>query len=62
MASTDIVEAARWLVHGRVKLCGLTRAEDVELAARSGASQAGLIFVPGTPRAIDEGQGRELAE
>jgi indole-3-glycerol phosphate synthase/phosphoribosylanthranilate isomerase len=62
MASTDIVEAARSLVHGRVKLCGLTRAEDVELTARSGATHAGLIFVQGTPRAVDEEQGRELAE
>ena len=62
MASGDIAEAARSLVHGRVKLCGLTRPEDVELAARSGATHAGLIFVPGTPRAIDEALGEELAQ
>lgn len=62
MASADIVEAARSLVHGRVKLCGLTRAEDVELAARSGATHAGFIFVPGTPRTIDEERGAVLAE
>ena len=61
MASTDIGEAARALVHGRVKLCGLTRAEDVELAARSGATHAGLIFVPGTPRAVEEALGGQLA-
>ena len=62
MASTDIGEAARSLVHGRVKLCGLTRAEDVELAAQSGATHAGFILVSGTPRAIDEKQGKVLAE
>ncbi|HVF37197.1 MAG TPA: bifunctional indole-3-glycerol-phosphate synthase TrpC/phosphoribosylanthranilate isomerase TrpF [Sphingomicrobium sp.] len=62
MASHDIREAARALVHGRVKLCGLTRGEDVALAARSGATHSGFIFVPGTPRAIDEEQGAELAD
>jgi len=53
MSSTDIVGAARSLVHGRVKLCGLTRVEDVELAATAGATHAGFVFVPGTPRAVD---------
>jgi len=61
MAATNIGEAARALVHGRVKLCGLTRPEDVDLAARSGATHAGFIFVPGTPRAIDFEKGAALA-
>jgi len=61
MAADDIAEAARALVHGRTKLCGLTRIEDVELAARSGATHAGLILVPGTPRAIEPALARELA-
>jgi indole-3-glycerol phosphate synthase/phosphoribosylanthranilate isomerase len=61
MASDDIAEAARALVHGRTKLCGLTRIEDVELAARSGATHIGLVLVPGTPRAIEPGLARELA-
>ena len=62
MASPNIIQAARALVHGPVKLCGLTRPEDVELAARSGATHAGFIFVPGTPRAIDAKEGALLAE
>ena len=61
MAAPDIAEAARALVHGRVKLCGLTRAEDVELAARSGATHAGFILVDGTPRAIGFGEASRLA-
>ncbi|MDQ3075091.1 MAG: bifunctional indole-3-glycerol-phosphate synthase TrpC/phosphoribosylanthranilate isomerase TrpF [Pseudomonadota bacterium] len=52
MAAPDIAEAARALVYGRVKLCGLTRVEDVALAAAAGASHAGFIMVPGTPRAV----------
>ena len=61
MASDDITEAARALVHGRVKLCGLTRDGDVALAARSGATHVGFVFVPGTPRAIGESRAQELA-
>ena len=38
----------------RIKICGLTRAEDVELAGQLGAWAVGFIFVPGTPRYIDE--------
>ncbi len=60
MAAPDIDEAARALVHGRVKLCGLTRIEDVALAGRSGASHVGLILVPGTPRAVTLGDARVL--
>jgi indole-3-glycerol phosphate synthase/phosphoribosylanthranilate isomerase len=52
MAATDVVGAARALVHGPVKLCGLTRPEDVLLAGEGGATHAGFIFVAGTPRAV----------
>jgi indole-3-glycerol phosphate synthase / phosphoribosylanthranilate isomerase len=62
MAAHDVVDASRALVHGRVKLCGLTRLEDVELAARSGATHAGMVFVPGTPRAVTIDQARPLAQ
>ncbi len=62
MAASDTGQAARALVHGRVKLCGLTNAEDIVLAANAGATHAGLIFVPGTPRAVTKERGRELAE
>lgn len=61
MASDDIGPAARALVHGLVKLCGLTRLEDVELAAKAGASHVGFIMVPGTPREVAVAQARELA-
>ena len=61
MAAPDIAEAARALVHGRVKLCGLTNIEDVSLAARSGATHAGLILVPGTPRALERRWAASLA-
>jgi indole-3-glycerol phosphate synthase / phosphoribosylanthranilate isomerase len=56
MGSPDIAEAARALAHGRVKLCGLTRRRDVALAAHAGATHAGFIMVPGTPRAVAEAE------
>lgn len=61
MAAPDIRLAARALVHGRVKICGLTNAADVALAAAAGATHAGLIHVPGTPRAVDPRTGEALA-
>jgi phosphoribosylanthranilate isomerase len=36
----------------RVKICGITRAEDAQLAARLGAWAVGFIFWPRSPRAI----------
>jgi indole-3-glycerol phosphate synthase/phosphoribosylanthranilate isomerase len=50
--------AARALAFGRVKVCGLTHPGDAKLAAATGASFAGLIMVPNTPRAL----GRAHAE
>ncbi|WP_324809088.1 bifunctional indole-3-glycerol-phosphate synthase TrpC/phosphoribosylanthranilate isomerase TrpF [Sphingomonas sp. LY29] len=61
MASPDIAQAARALVHGTVKLCGMTRADDVRSAAAAGATHVGMIFVPGTPRAVTPSEAAPLA-
>ncbi|MFL6728656.1 MAG: bifunctional indole-3-glycerol-phosphate synthase TrpC/phosphoribosylanthranilate isomerase TrpF [Sphingomicrobium sp.] len=50
MRAADPGEAARELIFGRVKLCGLNRPEDFEFA--SAATHVGLIFVPESPRAV----------
>lgn len=52
--------AAREIAFGRVKVCGLTSAEDAATAYASGASYAGMIFVPGTPRAVTLEGGRAI--
>jgi indole-3-glycerol phosphate synthase/phosphoribosylanthranilate isomerase len=61
MASNDIALAARSLVHGHVKICGLTNIDDVELVGKAGATHAGFILVPGTPRALDAPSAKSLA-
>ena len=50
MRSRNPAEAARNLVFGRVKLCGVRTADDME--AGRAAAFAGFVFVPGTPRYI----------
>jgi indole-3-glycerol phosphate synthase/phosphoribosylanthranilate isomerase len=52
MRSSRPAQAARALAFGRVKVCGLTNEEDTLAAADSGATHAGMIFVPGTLRAV----------
>jgi indole-3-glycerol phosphate synthase/phosphoribosylanthranilate isomerase len=53
MRSENPAQAAREIAFGRVKVCGLTDAHDVALAAETGASYAGLVMVPNTPRAVN---------
>ena len=60
MAAPDIHQAARALVFGRVKICGLTRIKDVALAAEAGATHAGFIFHPASKRRIGIDQARLL--
>lgn len=44
----------------RIKICGLTRAQDVDTAVAAGADALGFVFYPSSPRAIDISLAREL--
>jgi phosphoribosylanthranilate isomerase len=44
----------------RVKVCGVTRADDAALAADLGASAIGMIFWPDSPRCLDVSRAREI--
>lgn len=56
MAAADPAEAARELVFGRVKLCGIRRSEDLDPAA----THVGLVFVPESPRSLSLGEAFRL--
>lgn len=45
----------------RVKICGLTRPEDVSAVADAGAAYAGFVFFPKSPRNVTIEQARHLA-
>ncbi len=46
----------------RVKVCGITRVADGLAAAGAGADAIGLVFWGGTPRMVDVGIAREIAD
>lgn len=52
--------AARQLIFGRVKVCGLTRVSDAQAALDSGATYGGLIFASKSPRYIEADKAKEL--
>lgn len=45
----------------RVKICGLSRPEDVTAAARAGAVYGGFVFFPKSPRAVSADVAQALA-
>jgi len=45
----------------RIKICGLTREEDVEAAAAAGADAVGFVMYPPSPRYVTAARAAELA-
>jgi phosphoribosylanthranilate isomerase len=45
----------------RIKICGITRAEDIKAAASSGADALGLVFYAPSPRHVSVAQAQRLA-
>jgi indole-3-glycerol phosphate synthase/phosphoribosylanthranilate isomerase len=59
MRSADPAHAARALIFGRTKLCGLNCGAD--LSAARPAAYAGFVFVPGSPRHVTADEAAPLA-
>ena len=46
----------------RIKICGLTRADDAALAQKLGAWALGFIFYPKSPRCVSVDQVNEILD
>ena len=46
----------------RVKICGITRVKDLEVALDAGASAIGFNFFPGSPRYLAPRQAKKLLD
>jgi len=60
MQSKNIALALRRLIFGEIKVCGLTRREDADLAWQLGASYGGMIFTSVSSRCINLQQARSI--
>jgi indole-3-glycerol phosphate synthase/phosphoribosylanthranilate isomerase len=60
MREPDLAQAARALIYGVTKVCGLTRAEDAATAHALGATHGGMIFAEESPRRVDLNRAAEL--
>ena len=60
MAYDDLNAAVRRVLLGENKVCGLTRPQDAQAAYEAGAIYGGLIFVPTSPRAVNDAQARDV--
>ena len=45
----------------RIKICGITRAQDLDAAVRAGADAIGFVFYPPSPRCLPPGAAAALA-
>ena len=46
----------------RIKICGVTHADDARAAVDAGADLVGLNFVPGSPRCLDLARAEEISQ
>lgn len=62
MSKENIREHCKALIYGKVKICGLTRKEDIEQIEKSGSTYAGFIFYPKSKRYIKPQDAKIIAK
>ena len=60
MAAHDVAEAAKQLVYGNIKICGVTTVDIAEQAFSSGASYVGLMFYSKSVRVVTPDQAEQI--
>ncbi|NVK58313.1 MAG: bifunctional indole-3-glycerol-phosphate synthase TrpC/phosphoribosylanthranilate isomerase TrpF [Alteromonadaceae bacterium] len=60
MAQHNLPLAVKQLVYGKIKICGMTQADQVSHAFAQGASYCGLIFASHSKRAVSPEQARDI--
>ncbi|KWT90236.1 MULTISPECIES: phosphoribosylanthranilate isomerase [unclassified Variovorax] len=55
------MSAAPSTARTRIKICGLTREQDVDVAVEAGADAVGFVLYPASPRAVTADRARQLA-
>ncbi|EIV5803409.1 bifunctional indole-3-glycerol-phosphate synthase TrpC/phosphoribosylanthranilate isomerase TrpF [Klebsiella aerogenes] len=60
MEQPDLSAAVKRVLLGENKVCGLTRPQDAQAAWEAGAIYGGLIFVDGSPRAVNDQQAQAV--
>lgn len=62
MSHDDLNAAVLRVLLGENKVCGLTRPEDAQAAFEAGAMYGGLIFVPSSPRVVNDAQAQAIVQ
>lgn len=60
MAAHDVAEAAKQLVYGNIKICGVTTVDIAEQVFSSGASYVGLMFYSKSVRVVTPDQAEQI--
>lgn len=60
MAEKNVAKATQQLVHGKIKVCGITKVEDAQFVADSPACYMGLIFAEQSKRCVRLAQAQKI--
>jgi len=62
MQQENLSKQCKSLIYGNIKICGITNNESAQHSAKMGASYAGLIFHPKSPRNVSLEKARDIVK